>query len=82
MAIQTTARGILDFLQGNDGLVKDIGDTAKDAGALLDAYDSRSNGLTFCVGSYGSRGDNDIVGMISAFAPRITSMGSTAAGSV
>ena len=35
MAIQTTARGILDFLQGNDGLVKDIGDTAKDAGALI-----------------------------------------------
>lgn len=45
--------------------------TATDAAALLDAYDSRSNGLTFCVGSYGSRPDNDIVAMIEAFAPRI-----------
>jgi mannonate dehydratase len=45
--------------------------TAADVAALLDAYDSRSNGLTFCVGSYGSRADNDIVGMIAAFAPRI-----------
>jgi len=45
--------------------------TASDAGALLDAYDSRANGLTFCVGSYGSRPDNDLVAMIEAFAPRI-----------
>ena len=45
--------------------------TAADAAALLDAYDSRSNGLTFCVGSYGSRADNDLVEMIRAFAPRI-----------
>jgi mannonate dehydratase len=45
--------------------------TAADAGALLDAYDSRANGLTFCVGSYGSRADNDLVAMIRAFAPRI-----------
>ncbi len=45
--------------------------TAADVAALLDAYDSRANGLTFCVGSYGSRADNDIVGMIRAFAPRI-----------
>ena len=48
--------------------------TAADVAALLDAYDSRSNGLTFCVGSYGSRADNDIVGMIRAFAPRINFM--------
>jgi len=45
--------------------------TAEDVAALLDAYDSRSNGLTFCVGSYGSRADNDLVAMIRAFAPRI-----------
>ena len=45
--------------------------TAADAAALLDAYDSRSNGLTFCVGSYGSRSDNDLVAMIEAFGPRI-----------
>jgi mannonate dehydratase len=45
--------------------------TAAHAAAVLDAYDSRANGLTFCVGSYGSRADNDILAMIAAFAPRI-----------
>jgi len=48
--------------------------TAADVAALLDAYDSRSNGLTFCVGSYASRADNNIVEMIRAFAPRINFM--------
>jgi mannonate dehydratase len=45
--------------------------TAEDVAALLDAYDSPANGLTFCVGYYGSRADNDITGMVKAFAPRI-----------
>ncbi|MCB1502436.1 MAG: mannonate dehydratase [Bauldia sp.] len=45
--------------------------TAEDAGALLDAHDSPANGLTFCVGSYGSRADNNLVEMIGAFGPRI-----------
>lgn len=45
--------------------------TAEDVAAFLDAYDSPANGLTFCVGSYGSRADNDLVAMIEAFAPRI-----------
>jgi mannonate dehydratase len=45
--------------------------TAADAAALLDAYDSRANGLTFCVGSYGARADNDVAGMVEAFGPRI-----------
>jgi mannonate dehydratase len=45
--------------------------TESDARALLSAVDSPANGLTFCVGSYGSRGDNDLVAMIKAFAPRI-----------
>jgi mannonate dehydratase len=45
--------------------------TEADAAALLDAYDSPANGLTFCVGSYGSRADNDLPDMIKAFAPRI-----------
>ena len=45
--------------------------TEPDAAAVLDAYDSRSNGLTFCVGSYGSRADNDLPDMVRAFAPRI-----------
>jgi mannonate dehydratase len=45
--------------------------TAGDAKALLDAVPSEANGLTFCVGSYGARADNDIVAMVRAFAPRI-----------
>ncbi len=45
--------------------------TAGDAEALMAAVDSPANGLTFCVGSYGSRADNDIVAMVKAFAPRI-----------
>ena len=35
MAIDTTAQGILGFLQGNDKLVRDISGTAKDAGGAL-----------------------------------------------
>ena len=45
--------------------------TEADLAAILDAYDSRSNGLTFCVGSLGSRADNDLPDMIGAFGPRI-----------
>lgn len=45
--------------------------TEHDAAALLGAVDSVANGLTFCVGSYGSRGDNDLVRMVKRFAPRI-----------
>jgi mannonate dehydratase len=45
--------------------------TEADAAALLSAADSVANGLTFCVGSYGSRGDNDLVAMVKQFAPRI-----------
>jgi mannonate dehydratase len=45
--------------------------TEDDAAALLSAHDNVSNGLTFCVGSYGSRGDNDLVRMVKRFAPRI-----------
>jgi mannonate dehydratase len=45
--------------------------TADDARTLLDAVPSPANGLTFCVGSYGSRADNDIVAMVRAFAASI-----------
>jgi mannonate dehydratase len=41
--------------------------TADDARALLDAVPSPSNGLTMCAGSYGARGDNDLVAMIREF---------------
>ncbi len=47
------------------------GPTAADAAALLKAVDSPANGLTFCVGSYGVRADNDLLAMIKAFGPRI-----------
>ncbi|MEL7185483.1 MAG: mannonate dehydratase [Pseudomonadota bacterium] len=45
--------------------------TADDARALLDAVPSPSNGLTMCAGSYGARGDNDLVEMIREFHERI-----------
>ena len=45
--------------------------TAADARALLGAVPSPSNGLTMCAGSYGARGDNDLVAMIREFHDRI-----------
>ena len=45
--------------------------TANDARAILSAAETRANGLTFCVGSYGSREDNDLTAMVREFADRI-----------
>lgn len=45
--------------------------TAADARAILAGVDAPANGLTFCVGSYGAREDNDLVAMVDEFAPRI-----------
>jgi mannonate dehydratase len=45
--------------------------TAGDARSILAGVDSPANGLTFCVGSYGARADNDLLAMIGEFAPRI-----------
>jgi mannonate dehydratase len=45
--------------------------TASDARAILAGVESGANGLTFCVGSYGAREDNDLVAMVDEFAPRI-----------
>jgi mannonate dehydratase len=45
--------------------------TAADARALLNAVPSPANGLTMCAGSYGARGDNDLVAMIREFHDRI-----------
>lgn len=45
--------------------------TAEDARAVLAAVDTPANGLTFCVGSYGARADNDLVAMVREFGPRI-----------
>jgi mannonate dehydratase len=45
--------------------------TAGDARSILAGVDNPANGLTFCVGSYGARADNDLLAMIGEFAPRI-----------
>ena len=45
--------------------------TAEDARKLLAAYPSPANGLTMCAGSYGARGDNDLVEMVKEFAERV-----------
>lgn len=45
--------------------------TAADARALLALVPSSANGLTMCAGSYGARGDNDLVAMIREFHDRI-----------
>ncbi|WP_371194710.1 mannonate dehydratase [Glaciecola sp. SC05] len=45
--------------------------TAEDARKLLAACPSPANGLTMCAGSYGARGDNDLVGMVNEFGSRV-----------
>jgi mannonate dehydratase len=45
--------------------------TEADAQAILGSYDTAANGLTFCVGSYGARRNNDLLGMVRKFAHRI-----------
>src|SRR2546421_5455405 len=48
-----------------------IASTAADYKALFGAVPSKANGICFCVGSLGSRPDNDVVAMAKGFAPRI-----------
>lgn len=45
--------------------------TAEDARRLLNRVPSPSNGLTLCAGSFGARGDNDLVAMAKEFGPNI-----------
>jgi mannonate dehydratase len=45
--------------------------TENDATLLLDAYDSKANGLCFCTGSYGVRADNDLSGMVNRLGNKI-----------
>jgi mannonate dehydratase len=45
--------------------------TAEDVRHIFSCADKQLNGLTFCVGSFGARADNDLLAMIREFAPRI-----------
>ena len=45
--------------------------TAGDLRAILAGCNVAANGLTFCVGSFGARADNDLLAMVADFGPRI-----------
>jgi mannonate dehydratase len=45
--------------------------TAADVRAIFAACDVPANGLTFCVGSFGARADNDLLAMVREFGARI-----------
>ena len=45
--------------------------TAADVEGILTAVDRRANGLTLCAGSYGSRPDNDVPGLVARFGERV-----------
>jgi mannonate dehydratase len=45
--------------------------TAEDVRAIFAASDALENGLTFCVGSFGARADNDLLAMAHEFGTRI-----------
>jgi len=48
-----------------------VASTAADYKVLFDAVPSAANGICLCVGSLGSRPDNDVVAMAKQFGPRI-----------
>src|SRR5579863_9160892 len=45
--------------------------TGDDVRAIFAACDTAANGLTFCVGSFGARADNDLLAMVREFSSRI-----------
>src|SRR5690606_1052408 len=52
------------------GLPK-VASTEDDYRKLVEAVDSPANGITFCAGSLGSRGDNDLPGMVERLGSKI-----------
>jgi mannonate dehydratase len=52
------------------GLPK-VASTEDDYRRLVEAVDSPANGITFCAGSLGSRGDNDLPGMVERLGSKI-----------
>lgn len=45
--------------------------TAEDVRAIFAACELPANGLTFCVGSFGARADNDLLAMVREFGSRV-----------
>jgi mannonate dehydratase len=45
--------------------------TADDVKGILAAGDTQANGMTFCVGSFGARADNDLLAMVGEFGEHI-----------
>ena len=45
--------------------------TQEDVRKIFAAVNSINNGLTMCAGSFGARGDNDLVAMVNEFGPKI-----------
>jgi mannonate dehydratase len=45
--------------------------TAHDARKIFSVADTQTNGMTFCVGSYGARADNNLAAIVEEFASRI-----------
>ena len=45
--------------------------TADDVRIIFSEIPSMNNGLTLCSGSFGARGDNDLIAMVREFGPRI-----------
>ncbi len=48
--------------------------TESDLSAIVGMFDSPANGLCYCTGSLGARGDNDLPGIVQRLGPRISAV--------